>query len=92
MQEDIMDHVLSFTIDKKKYVSKPFDFEAFCLVNDKHIEKDAKSIYRICADAVKYMFDGTEATGDMIGALEPGEYARLCREVWDMYADALKNE
>ncbi len=87
-----MNNTLSFTLDKKKYTSKPFDFEAFCLVNDKHIEKDAKSVYRICSDAVGYMFDGTDAAGDVLAALAPGEYAKLCREVWDMYADALKNE
>lgn len=87
-----MDHVLSFTINKKKYVSKVFDFEAFCLINDKHIEQDAKSVYRICEPAVRYMFEDTEADKDVMAAVSPAVMARLCREVWDMYTEALKNE
>ena len=31
-----MQHTLTFTEKGKKYVSKPFDFKAMCIVNDAH--------------------------------------------------------
>lgn len=89
-----MQNTLTFTQNKKKYVSKPFDFEAFCLVNEAHINSDdvkRASIYRICTAAVDYMFEGTDATQDIIDELSPGARAKLCAAVWGMYAAELKN-
>ncbi len=34
-----MQRVLSFTANKKKYISKPWDFEAMCRVQEIHIGK-----------------------------------------------------
>lgn len=86
-----MQNVLSFSKDNKKYVSKPFDFEALCLINDKHGDPGV-GIMRMTADAVAYMFEGTEATEDVINKLSPSIRARLCKEVWGMYLETLKNE
>lgn len=85
-----MQNVLTFTLKNKKYVSKTFDFEALCLINDRHGE-DGVGVMRMTCAAVEYMFEGTEATADVIEKLSPSTRARLSKEVWAMYADALKN-
>jgi hypothetical protein len=89
-----MQHTLTFTKDKKKYVSKPFDFEAMCIINDAHNDSGRKGPLNICRDAVDYMFEGTEATEDIISSLSAGERAKMCITLWGFYVDALssKNE
>ncbi len=89
-----MQHTLTFTKDKKKYVSKPFDFEAMCIINDAHNDDEKKGPLNICRDAVDYMFEGTEATQDIIDALDIGERSKMCVTLWGFYVDALtsKNE
>ena len=47
-----MQHTLTFTVDKKKYVSKPFDFEALCIINDAHHDEKKTGPLNICRDAV----------------------------------------
>ncbi len=37
-----MQHTLTFVKDKVKYVSKPFDFEAMCIINDAHNDENKK--------------------------------------------------
>lgn len=89
-----MQHTLTFTVDKKKYVSKPFDFETMCIINDAHNDDKIKGPLRICRDAVDYMFEGTEATQDIIESMSVNDRSRLCMELWKFYMEALtsKNE
>lgn len=89
-----MQHTLTFTVDKKKYVSKPFDFEAMCIINDAHNDENKKGPLNICRDALDYMFEGTEATQDVIENMSLADRSRLCVELWGFYVDALtsKNE
>ncbi len=89
-----MQHTLTFTVGNKKYISKPFDFETMCVINDAHNDRDKRGPLNICRDAVDYIFEGTDATQDVIDALDFKERARLCIELWGFYADALssKNE
>ena len=54
-----MQKVLSFTEGKKKYVSKPFDFEAMCLIQEIHVTRETDSIGRLCGGAVDHLFEGT---------------------------------
>ena len=35
-----MQHTLTFKHDNKKSVSKPFDFEAMCIINDAHNDEN----------------------------------------------------
>ena len=88
--------VLTFTKDKKKYVSKPFDFKAMCIINGNHNDDSLKGPLAYSADAVDYMFEGSEATQDVIDSLDVGTRTRLCMQLWNMYIDALsasvKNE
>lgn len=85
-----MQHTLTFTLNKKKYVSKPFDFEAFCKINEKHISEDNVSIYRCCQGAVEYMFEGTEATEDILKQIPVAEMAKLHRRAWEFYIEVAK--
>lgn len=96
--------VLTFTFNKKKYISKPWNFEAFCRVQDIHtrrrFDSDGKdigpytdSIGRIASDAVDYLFEGTEATQDILDTAV-SDKMRMCREVFRWYLEdmnAVKN-
>lgn len=84
-----MQHTITFTMDNKKYVSKPFDFETMCIINDAHNAPGKRGPLNICRDAVDYIFEGTEATQDIIDALPAKERTRLCIELWAFYAEAL---
>ena len=87
-----MQHTLTFTHNKKKYVSKSFDFETMCLLNDAHNNGDTKGPLSICREGVDYMFEGTEATQDIIDALDVSERSRLCLELWGFYAEAISSK
>lgn len=87
-----MQHTLTFTYDKKKYVSKKFDFETMCIINDAHNTGDMKGPLNICRNGVDYMFEGTEATQDIINALDVSERSRLCIELWGFYVEALSSK
>ncbi len=89
-----MQHTLTFKNGDRKYVSKPFDFETMCIVNDAHNDDNKRGPLNICRGALDYMFEGTEATQDIIDALDPKTRAGLCLKIWGFYVDALssKNE
>ena len=87
-----MQHTLTFTKDNKKYISKPFDFEAMCIINDAHNDDTKNGPLSICRDAVDYMFEGTEATQDIIDALSVGERSKMCITLWGFYVDALTSK
>lgn len=84
-----MQTTLTFEHEGKKYVSKQFDFEAMCLINDHHGD-EGFGVFRMTADAVDYMFRETEGA-DVVKKLPNGVRARLCREAWGMYTDVIKN-
>ncbi len=88
-----MQKTLTITVDKKKITSKPFDFEAMCLINDTHNDEKAKGPLSMCRDAVDYLFEGV-ATQEVINALDLNTRTKLCITLWGMYIDALtvKNE
>ena len=45
-------------------------------------------------DALDYMFEGTDATQDIIDSVDVNERAKMCLALWGFYVDALssKNE
>ena len=51
-----MQRVLTFTVDKKKYTSKPFDFEAFRLTNENHADDTKKGAVTCGMDGVYHLF------------------------------------
>ena len=87
-----MQHTVTFVQDNKKYVSKPFDFEAMCISNDVHNSSVKRGPLNICRQALDYMFEGTEATQDIIDAMDVKERTRLSIELWGFYAEALSSK
>lgn len=87
-----MQHTLTFEVNNKKYVSKPFDFETMCIINDAHNDEKKRGPLNICRDALDYAFEGTDATQDIIDGLDAGERSRLCLELWGFYAEALSSK
>lgn len=89
-----MQHTLSFKIGDKNYVSKSFDFETMCIINDAHNDVTKRGPLNICREALDYIFEGTEATQDIINSLDVRIRSNLCLKLWGFYADALssKNE
>ena len=83
-----MQRVLTFTYNKKKYTSKPWDFEAMCLVQEAQLS-GAKGVCKTGGDAVDYLFEGTEATPDILNAALPEKW-NMCNTVIDWYFDDMK--
>ncbi|NDO19932.1 hypothetical protein FMM68_09720 [Lachnospiraceae bacterium MD329] len=87
-----MQRTLSITVNKKTITSKPFDFEAMCIINDAHNDEKAKGPLSMCREAVDYMFEGTEATQEIINSLSVEEHTSLCLTLWRMYMDAITSK
>ena len=85
-----MQKVLTFELNKKKYVSKPFDFEAFRLTNEKHLKGEVVGVASVTIDSVHYMFVGPEATDDVLMALPVPKLVEMCGKVWIWYNEVLK--
>lgn len=84
-----MQKVLTFESDKKKYVSKPFDFEAFRLTNEEHLKGERVGVASVTIEAVRYMFEGTEATDDVLMSLPVQKLIEMCGKVWTWYSEVL---
>ena len=89
-----MQHTLSFTKGDTKYISRPFDFETMCIINDAHNDATKHGPLNICREAVDYMFEGTDADQSVLDSLDAGVRARLCIRLWEFYIEAVtsKNE
>lgn len=85
---------LTVRLNGKTIVSKPFDFEAACLVDDMRYNGSGGLVGRmhLGKNAVSHMFEGTELTASEIEKLNFAERKRLCEEAADMYFDSLKSE
>lgn len=79
--------VLSLKIENETVVSRPFDFEAMCLMNDIHAQGKGK--LSICANALGYMFEGTAVTDEVLARMELLELTALCNTLWGFYIDVL---
>ncbi len=85
--------VLCLEVEGKKIVSKHWDFEAMCMVDD--ARKDSKGDLAMAKDAVAYLFEGTEATEEVLNSASPVELATFCQKVCGWYVEdmsqAIKN-
>ena len=91
-----MQRVLTFVHNQKKYVSKPWCFGAATLVEKEYLdvaEGEKVTATSVCADAVDYLFEGTEATQDILDTAVSAKM-RMCREVMKWFMDDFtgKNE
>lgn len=86
--------VLTFTYNKKKYISKPYCFTAAVMIEEKMWARDENGQLKnvgknkVCGDAVDYLFEGTEATADILEAAVR-EKMRMCKEIHDWYMSDL---
>lgn len=87
-----MQKTLSITVNKKTITSKPFDFEAMCIINDAHNDEKGKGPLSMCRGAVDYLFEGTEATQEVINSLALNVRTNLCITLWSMYVEALTSK
>lgn len=87
-----MQQTLTFTVGNKKYVSRPFDFETMCIINDAHNDRGKRGPLNICRGAVDYIFEGTDATQDVIDGLDAATRTRLCVTLWEFYIDAISSK
>lgn len=86
-----MQHTLSFEKGDTKYISRPFDFEAMCMINDAH-NSDKRGPLNICRDAVDYLFEGTMADQAVIDSLDVALRASLCIKLWGFYIEAVTSK
>ena len=82
---------LSFKLNGgEEVISRPFDFEAMCLMNDIHSQGD-KGKFTICMNAVPYMFEGTKVTDKVLKNAGVTELGLLCDTLWGIYCEELVN-
>ena len=85
--------VLTIDLGGETVVSKPWDFEAMCLVDD--AKQRGEGQLRMGQDAVFYLFEGTKATDEVLNGLPAGTLSQLAMRVFLWYvqdlADAAKN-
>ena len=74
--------VLYIKIGRGKIISKHWDFEALCLIDD-NIEKNG--IIAKCINSVSYLFEGTSATDEFLLSLPPKRIYEMCSTVWSWY-------
>ena len=91
-----MQEVLKINYDGEDIVSKPFDFEAMCLINDVQYKNPQAGQLRMCKNAVSYMFEGTKVTDNVLNSLSIQKMTSLCMKLWKIYLEVLveisKNE
>lgn len=78
-----MQRVLVIKMGKGKIISKPWDFEAMCLVDDNRKEGAGTG----ALEAVYYLFEGTKATNEYLTNLPRKTVLGLCNQVWLWYLD-----
>lgn len=81
---------LSFNVGGEVIVSRPFDFEALCLMNDVHALQ-TKGKFSICANAIPYLFEGTKVTNDVLDNADVTEIGILCDDLWEIYSTEIDN-
>nr|DAZ12953.1 MAG TPA: hypothetical protein [Caudoviricetes sp.] len=82
---------LSVEINGEVVVSKPFDFESMCLIDDARNSNEKNGILRLGIGAVSYLFEGTVATDQEIKKLPVQKRAALSQKVWRFYIETLND-
>lgn len=81
-------NTLTVKLGDKDIVSKPFDFEALCLINDAHGRGESGAV-NLGHYALPHMFKGTAVTDEVLNTLSIPERGKLCAEIFGMYIEAL---
>ena len=87
--------VLEIKKDDQTIISKEWDFEAMCIVDDVRASNPEAGKLRMTNDAIHYLFTGTNATNEVIKGLTVEDHATLALKVFNWYLNdidkALKN-
>ena len=70
-------------------VSKPFDFEALCLINDVH-GRGNTGMVSLGRAALSHMFEGTEVTESVIESLPIAEKTAICVKIAEFYMETIR--
>lgn len=81
-----MQRTLSITVDGKKVVSKPFTFEDLRRIHEESLNPDSRSVFTAVEDAVDHMFEGTEATQEVLER-ETVLKGQMCLKVHEWYRE-----
>lgn len=85
-------NTLSIKLDGETIVSRPFDFEAACLVDDMRYSSTGMiGPMHLGKKAVNHMFKGTKLTDELIETLPYTERKRLCEEAAGMYFESMRS-
>ncbi len=87
-----LQNTLSVELGGETIVSQPFDFEAFCLVDDMRYGDPPLSPAHIGVRAVTYMFRGTKLTEEKLEKLPFNVRRELCVKAANMFFDAISDE
>lgn len=82
-----MQKVLIIKIGKGKIISKPWSFEALCMVDDRRASNSGGGVMRCCLGAVQFLFEGTKATDEFLMGLGHARLNDLCKQVWLWYME-----
>ena len=90
-----MQRTLCIEIDGEQIISKPWDFEAMCMIDDARSENPNGGRLRLCTEAVHYLFEGTAATESVLKSLSPQSLTAMSLKVFGWYnqdmGEAVKN-
>lgn len=84
--------VLTVEKDGQQISSKPFDFEAMCLINDIHSHNADQGTLRMGARAVSHLFEGTGVTDEDIEKLSVQKRTAMSLQVWNWYCMELESQ
>ena len=80
-----MQKVLVLKNENKTIISKPWCFEALCLINDSDITGDVS--LKIYMNVMMYLFEGTEATDEIILKLPVQELRKMAQKLNSWYME-----
>lgn len=81
--------VLVIKIGRGKIISRPWNFEAMCIVDDARLGEENPGVLKLAIDAVFYLFEGTGATEEYLKKLPEKTMMDLCMKVWTWYSTDL---
>lgn len=71
-----------------KIISKPWDFEAMCLIDD---NLDKAGVVNICMDSLCYLFEGTTATPETFSKMSYERLQEMCEKLFSWFVSDIKS-
>lgn len=87
MAKDI-ENILTIKINGKEVQSRPFTFEDYAEIQDKHLRGHYGDC-KLCYDVLIRMFRGTAANKEYFDTMSIAEKDMLCRKLLDIYLNTI---